>query len=394
MFGELCVKCKGRLWCGLPKCPLLEAAREYMPRLKLNSGDLFGLSPPSLFVGRAGYPNVYAGPLITENEKIFSTSSQLYGKPLGYILSQTSSLLRVSTRVDVRRPWERDVQSIQELSMSTKALDTEVKVEKISNVPSIDSFFHPTGARVIARKVDIVDNPKIPKKVDMTVEERLKADYAMKVLYEYGFSIDYIQRLLAAGVLGQERKLVPTRWSITAVDDAISKTLLKNIRHADTVDKIEYYTGAYMGNEFHIILIPGAWEYEMVETWLRGSLYSPSQSVTGEDYEPFKGRTNYASNITGAYYAARLAIVEHLHSRMRQARVLVYREITPEYKIPLGVWLIRETVRDAMKKKPVLFEDTATAVKHIGKRVKNQDWSKKSVILKNLRVQKTLEQFL
>jgi hypothetical protein len=79
---------------------------------------------------------------------------------------------------------------------------------------------------------------------------------------------------------------------------------------------------------------------------------------------------------------------------MRQARVLVYREITPEYKIPLGVWLIRETVRDAMKKKPVLFEDTASAVKHIGKRVKNQDWSKKSVILKNLRVQKTLEQFL
>ena len=42
------------------------------------------------------------------------------------------------------------------------------------------------------------------------------------------------------------------------------------------------------------------------------------------------------TRITGAYYSARLAVAEHLKRIRRQASAIVFREITPEYKIPMG----------------------------------------------------------
>ena len=395
MFGDLCVKCKGRLWCGLPKCPILEAAKNYLPRLKITNDSLFGLSPPSVFIGRYGYPNVYAGPLVTENENsiVVADTSSLYGKDLNFILSNTSSLLRASSRVNVKKLSGRIVDATQEIAMSLKPLDTEVKIEKVSISPTLDTYFHPTGPRIIPRRIDVVDNPDIPRKVDSIAEDRIKASDAIVELYGYGLNVDYLQRLLSSGVLGKERKMVPTRWSITAVDDTIAKFLLKDIRLYETIDKVEYYTNSFMGNEFHILLIPGIWEYEMIETWMRGSVYA-SSTYTGEDYESYGGRKDYAENITGAYYAARLAILEKLNDRRRQAKVLIYREITPEYRLPLGVWVIRETVRHALRKKPEIFEDVNSAISEILRKAKIEEWVKRSRILYNLIHQTTLDSFL
>ncbi len=395
VFGELCVRCKGRLWCGLPKCPILEAAKSYLPKLKISSDSLFGISPPSIFVGRHNYPNVFAGPLVSEDNhaREFSDTSALYGKDMQYILRKTSSLLRASTEINVKKPNGRMVSATQEIAMSIKPLDTELKIEKIGTGPSLDTFFYPTGPRVIPRKIDVVDNPNIPRKVDNIVDEKIKANSAIIELYKYGASVDYLQRLLSAGILGHDKKMVPTRWSITAVDDAIGKALMSEVKHFETVDKIEYYTNSFMGNEFHILLIPGTWEYEMLETWLKGAVYA-SETVIGEDYEPFGGRKNYASQITGAYYSARLAVLEHLQSRKRQAKVLIYREITPDYKIPLGVWVIRETVRHAMLNKPKNFETMNDVISAIKSNTRVKSWPSKSKIVYNLRHQRTLDFFM
>ena len=45
------------------------------------------------------------------------------------------------------------------------------------------------------------------------------------------------------GMLGTQknRKLVPTRWSISATDDIISDYLIKNIRVNTTIDFYEVY---------------------------------------------------------------------------------------------------------------------------------------------------------
>ena len=393
MFGELCVKCKGRLWCGLPKCPILESAKNVLPKLKISSDSLFGPSPPSVFVGRFGYPNVYAGPLISESDKIFSSTSELYGKSLNEILTSTSSLVRASKRVNVRRV-DKMVEKSQEIALSAKSVDTEIWIEKFYGGAKIDDFFHPTGPRVKPRKIDIVDNPSIPKKVDMVVEERLKAEIAIRELYKNGYDVDYLQRIMASGVLGKDKKLVPTRWSITAVDDILFKGLIREVKGFDTIDKVEYYCESFMGNEFHIFLIPGTWEYEMLESWLKGALYSPEQDVVAGDYEPYKGRKDYADNITGAYYAARLAIVENLKDRRRQAKALVYREITPEYKLPLGVWVIRESVRHALLKTPMYFENLESALRYAEEKTHIKSWYKKSKILYNLKHQKRLDDFI
>lgn len=393
MFGELCVKCKGRLWCGLPKCPILESAKNTIPKIKMSSDSLYGPSPPSVFVGRYGYPNVYAGPLISENERIFSSTKELYGKSLSEILTSTFSLVRASKKINVRKV-DKIVEKSQVIAMSEKSVDTEVWVEKFYGGASIDDFFHPTGPRIEPRKIDIVDNPSIPKKVDMVVEEKLKAEIAIRELYRSGYDVDYLQRILASGVLGKDRKLVPTRWSITAVDDILFKGLIKEVKGFDTINKVEYYKESFMGNEFHIFLIPGTWEYEMLESWLKGALYSPEKNIVSGDYEPYKGRRGYASNITGAYYAARLAIVENLKNRRRQAKALVYREITPEYKLPLGVWVIRESMRHALLKTPIYFENLENALKYAGEKTHLKNWYKRSKILYNLKHQMKLEDFI
>jgi len=394
VFGDLCVRCKGRLWCGLPKCPILESAKSLLPKLRVSSNSIFGPSPPSIFVGRMGYPNVYAGPLISEDkERIFSSTKELYGRGLDEIISLTSTLIRTSTKVNVKKIVNRMVETSQEIAMSERAVDTEIWVEKTYNFPQVDMFFHPTGPRVIPRKIDVVDNPVIPKKVDMVVEERLKASIAIKELYQSGYDVDYLQRLMSSGALGRDKKLVPTRWSITAVDDIASKYILKDVRLYESIDKIEYYYHEYMGNRFHIIFIPGIWEYEMIESWMRGSLYAGDWSIGAGDYEPYEGRRDYASSVTGAYYAARLAVAEHLQGRRRQAKVLIYREITPEYKLPLGVWVIREAVRHALYKKPTIFESIDETLKYVNQRTQMKEWYGRSKILSNLKHQRKLEDF-
>ena len=73
------------------------------------------------------------------------------------------------------------------------------------------------------------------------------------------------------------------------------------------------------------------------------------------DYEGYDGRTSYAQNCVGGYYAARLAVTEKLKEINRQAAVLCIRVITPEYTQPLGVWVVREAVRKTISLQPIEF---------------------------------------
>ena len=55
------------------------------------------------------------------------------------------------------------------------------------------------------------------------------------------------------------------------------------------------------------------------------------------DYENYHGRKNYATSTQGGYYAARLPILEYLHSIKKQASVLVFRLELASYWAALGV---------------------------------------------------------
>jgi len=54
----LCVVCKGsKFLCGKTRCPLMVRLNSYFRTMPLIEGtDVDGASPPSVFVGRIGYP--------------------------------------------------------------------------------------------------------------------------------------------------------------------------------------------------------------------------------------------------------------------------------------------------------------------------------------------------
>ena len=115
------------------------------------------------------------------------------------------------------------------------------------------------------------------------------------------------------------------------------------------------------------------------------------------DYEFYNGRKNYASNITGAYYAARKSVLEYLYKIKRQARILIFREVGSGYVTPLGVWVIRETVKNAMNyKKPIILDNFNDALNKMsnGLMVGLKYWKKSSILIKFLKTQKTLDQFI
>ena len=113
------------------------------------------------------------------------------------------------------------------------------------------------------------------------------------------------------------------------------------------------------------------------------------------DYEGFNGRKSYAAEEGGGYYATRLAVAEALHKMGRQAGVVVFREIQPSYAIPLGVWVVRETVRDAFRTGGVKFDTREEALAYInsglllkpGLKIELEDFNAGSRILRQRRLE-------
>ncbi|MFB6245436.1 MAG: hypothetical protein ABEJ03_03775, partial [Candidatus Nanohaloarchaea archaeon] len=156
-------------------------------------------------------------------------------------------------------------------------------------------------------------------------------------------------------------------WSITATDDIISRKLREKVRNNQEIGEIRYFTNSYAGNHFHVFLIPGNWEYELIELKRSGSVWNSMENTyIAHNYEPAAGRREYAEETAGAFYAARLAALEHLSSINRRAKVLVIRDVSPDYWAPLGVWVIREGVRQAFES----HEELET-MKDIRKKVSN-----------------------
>ena len=108
----------------------------------------------------------------------------------------------------------------------------------------------------------------------------------------------------------------------------------------------------------------------------------------------------YAQETAGGYYAARLAILEELKRKKRQASVLALRFISEEYSAPLGVWVVREAVRKAMGAQPITFADRELMKAYVIQLCKQrfgydvtQTLAKRSRLLKNLKVQTRLQKW-
>jgi hypothetical protein len=226
----------------------------------------------------------------------------------------------------------------------------------------------------------------------------MKAADAIRGLYENGVLVTKIQRSFSVGAFGLEanRRLVPTRWSITAVDSILSRDLMERIKTFSEINEYRIYESKYLDNIFEVLMLPQAWSYESMEAWYPGTIWNPSGSsvVIYSDWEGYEGRTTYAA-IGGCYYAARLAAGELLTKERRQATVIVLREAHPGYIMPVGVWQVRENVRNAMKQTPLKFNTLDEALVRIASQlaIPLQRWIKNSKLLQDALFQKRLTQY-
>ncbi|HXZ24227.1 MAG TPA: hypothetical protein VEH08_05780, partial [Methanomassiliicoccales archaeon] len=207
-----------------------------------------------------------------------------------------------------------------------------------------------------------------------------------------------IQKAFSVGAFGIEknRKLVPTRWSITAVDDILGKTLLQKTKTYNPINEFRVYEWTQLDNRWCIILMPTSWRYELVEAWYPNTAWNPlgKQIDIISSHEFFEGRSEYAE-IGGCYYAARLAVNELLEKERRQAGAVILREAHPGYIMPVGVWNVRENVRETLKQKPTLHSSLDDALKQVSTRmdIPIPRWTRASAILADYIRQRRLDDY-
>lgn len=345
---------------------LLQNVNSNFEELKGKIKDcVFGPSS-DFFVGSKNYPEIIWGPQVALIE--VPETRNLYGADYETIIKARTALVH-GRRYSGIKPTGQFIEKSREIAMSSKPIDVEIKFTKIPNIEMNFSLITPPmGAGAPMKDIKIAGNPKIPNKVDDVVNDKLLANDAIKELVERGFDSYYLINLLSAGILGREnKKLVPTRWSITATDDIIAKNLMEKIRENSELKEIMVFSNEYLFNHFNVILIPGKWEFENFEAWApsTSSGFSTSEFTITEEYEPFWGRSSYAKKQLGGYYASRLGVCEYLYSIGKQARVIVIREIGKEYQIPVGVWEVRENVRHAFKNNSKKFSTLNEALGYL-----------------------------
>lgn len=339
---------------------------------KLSVDSIDGSSPPSVFVGRYGYPKVRVGPMIPPlhgDTAIYDRTELWAGKSLEEIANYRLSLVRGVASLKVNDTSGRYLESLQELAMSERPADSEasfekrlladVELEKELRLNTESAPFGPAAPIKTFRASSLSADQRIES---AHYDTDLRAADAIMELYRRGVETSSLQRVFSVGMLGlkKNRKLVPTRWSISATDDIISGRLVKENEINQAIDLFEVTQYSHLANNYSVILVPDdVWSFEMIESWFTNS----GQIATGSDYEDARGLDQYPS-IAGAYFAARLAVAEHLSRRRRKAAALVLREIHPEYVMPVGVWQIREGVREALKKPPAKFETFDSALPH------------------------------
>lgn len=337
---------------------------------KLSATRIEGTSPPSVFVGRFGYPKVKVGPMVPPmygDTTVMDKPELWTGKTIEEIANYRLSLVRGVRTNNVNDVSGRFLENLQELAMSKRPVESELTCEKslltdleLAHEIRLNTDAAPFGPAAPLKSFSTTSILPDHRIESAYYDTDMRAADAVMELYERQVEVSVLHRILSMGMLGVKgtRRLVPTRWSISATDDIVSKRLVRENENYPSIDLLEVTRYSHFGNNYAVILMPAhVWAFEMIESWFANT----GQLAMAADHEDARGLTHYPS-IAGAYFAARLAAAEHLSRRRRKGAAVVLREIHPEYVMPLGVWQIREGVREAMRKDPERFETLEAAL--------------------------------
>jgi len=402
-----CILCRGtKLLCGKTRCPIMVkfyAQSRIAPQL--DSLDIDGASPPGVFVGRAGYPKVSVGPLIPPEHgdtSMMDTPELWYGKSIDEIVDFRFKLVRGKTPVRVHdvEGGGRIVEMTREIAMAKTPAEVEAEfTKKPSSRIVLDDEIQPFGPSAPIKSMNL-GTYKLDQRIEKAYfDTDLRSRPAVMELYKDGVYVSKIQRALSVGAFGvkDDRRFVPTRWSITAVDSMLSDNLMSKVKRYPLINEYRVYESWTLDNRFEVLMMPSAWSYELVEAWFPRSAWNPvgNRVAIFSSSEGYRGRTTYAE-IGGCYYAARLASCEKLDRERRQASVVILRESHPGYIMPVGVWNVRENVRRAVGGAFQRFDTLREALTFLSTRLKIPipTWIDHSKMLQDRIFQRRVDDYL
>jgi hypothetical protein len=335
--------------------------------LKLEGREVTGATPPGVLVGEYGYPRVNIYLLIPPGVR--GSEAQVYDNPLVWsrerftlskIVRLRASTLGGRMSVEVKDPFRLYETEIGLSVISERPVDLDAELRK----PPIPRLrFHgitkPLGPTAPLSRVSVSSNPILHPKVEKSIWDDAPSSQLVWELYSSGVDIYTIQRVFSLGFLGRlkYRRLVPTRWSITAVDEIVSRMIKGKLREYDTISQWEAYYGEYLGNRFIIILLPGHGTIEWIEVWHPQTVWT-RQSRKPVIYYLREDPLGRKTMEDGGYSAAKISLLQHLYERRRNANAVIIREITPSYYAPVGNWHIRETLKRALAGRPEVVSDS------------------------------------
>ncbi len=402
--AELCLRCRfAKLLCGRPVCPILLKLDAYNNVSRILSKEVSGDTPPAAFVGTSGYPNVSVGPLLPPlhgDTRIYDEPELWYGLGFQEIVNLRTFMVRGKERYNVNDANQAKglLYDLQISNLAIRPVSAEMVFSKQpSSTAHFDDDSPPFGPSAWLKKYRLSSQNSDRRLEYVFYDRDLGSTEGIITLYTKGISVNSIQRLLSVGMLGRKRRLVPTRWSITAVDDAISKWLLERVKQNTTIDDFRVFIKDYLGSRYVIIMLPFQFSFEWIEAWYPKTTFNPSTSEVYSigDFEGQRGRKSYAAP-GGCYYSVRLAVSEYLDSIRRQAAVIALREIYPGQILPLGVWNVREAIRHALKSSYKSFDSIESSVNFAlsNLRMGERFWRSNSRILRQFMLQNSLDMFI
>ena len=407
--AEMCLSCRGaKLLCGKPKCPILTQYEGFSRHAQslLASEKVEGSSPPGVFVGRFGYPKVFIGPMVPAtfgDTEYLDTPEMWNGKTIEEIVDYRYSLIRGCSKADIHDAIKgsRLIDSLQEIAMSTRPADSELVLLKrpISRMTfSEDS--QPFGPTAPMKDFKPSGNISVDSRLERAYYDTdLKAADALFELYRSGVLFSKLEKSFSVGIFGEKkrRKLVPTRWSITAVDSTLSLRLIEEIKEYETIDEFRVFAYTNLDNIYIGILTPEKWKFEWIEAWHSGTAWNKfgsSPEMIG-DHEGYYGRKTYAKP-GGCYYTTRFAVGEYLSRERRQAGAIMLREIHPGYILPVGVWNVRESIRRLLSSRYRSFDSLENALEYATSHfmIRKSFWVANSELLKQAKEQRKITEFV
>ena len=346
-------------------------------------------SKPYNLVLENNYPNLVIGPGFYKNNKFAEKSDPINWKnkklyEIDYQRKKQEFTFKEFSKKEAINP-KKELEDLQWIAQSKKIAEFEIDFEnkkKIINekVSGIENNAYPLT------NLKITKNIKIPKAIDkITNDTSLNAREGMLELYSKIDDVYKIEQLLSIGLLGtkKNRILVPTKWAITSVDDTIGKEIINSLKDYSLIEKIELFVFEFLENKFYIILLPYPWGFEMIEKQIEKFTI---------DFEIGAPKKDYAKNVIGAYYAARLEIARYFQKNKKKGLGIIFRDISPTY-YSRGVWVIREAVKLALEKKPLYFETKEKLFNYLKENSFSSTWIEQSNLIKNIRFQKRIFEF-